>query len=92
MAYYIAYLILVFLEEFPCRTEGYLVDILVHLLTGHSYTAVYDFQSLLFLIQFYTDGKVSKFTLEITGRCKGLHLLRGIHCIGHQLPEKNLMV
>ena len=66
MSYYVADLILVFLEKFSCRTECYLVDVPVDFFLGHTDSAVDDFQCPVLFVKLYTYGKVTQFPLEIT--------------------------
>ena len=85
-------LVLVFLQELPCRREGDLVDVAVDFVGGHADTVVHDFQSLGIFIQDDFDLEVPEFTLEFAGGRDRLHLLRGVNRIRYKFPQEDFMV
>ncbi len=92
MADDVAGFVLVFLQEFPGRREGNLVDILVHFLLRHTDATVRDLDGLGLVVHIHADGQVAQLTLEFAGSGEGLQLLGGIHRIGHDLAQEDIMV
>ena len=85
-------LVLVFLKELPCTGEGYLVDVPVHLIGGHTDTAVGDLKDLFLFVEFDYDLRFADLFFEFAAGGKGLELFSGIHRIGDYLTEENLVV
>ena len=90
MAYDI--LVLVFLEEFACGGECYLVDIPVNLLGGHSYAVVGDCQYFIVLVEGDFDLQVPVFAGEFSRAGESLELLAGIDRIGDELAQEDFVV
>ena len=90
VAYQVLLHVFILVQEVVGAAKGYLVDVLVDLLLGHSDAAVADYQ--LFLVDFHLDGQVAQLALELAARRQGLQLLRGIYSIGNQFAKKNLVV
>ena len=92
MADYAAELVLVLLEELPCRRECDLVDVLVDLLLCHTYTVIDDLEGLCRFIKLHTHRELSKLCI-VFARCgQSLHLLSRIDGIRHELAKEDLMV
>ncbi len=73
---------LVFGQEVFRTGKGDLVDVFVHLLGCHAYTAVDDTDGLVLLVDLYLDGQVAQLTVGLAETYQTLELLRGVHGVG----------
>ena len=92
MTYDITGHILVLLQELSCTGKCYLIDEFVHFFGCHTDSAVGNGQCILLLVSGYPHGQITELTFQLAGIGQCLHLLSSIHCIGHYLPEEDLMV
>ena len=84
--------VFVLLHEVGDAAEGYLVDVLLHLVGGHADAAVADGEGLLLGVDFHVDGEVAQLALEVAAGREGLQFLRCVDSIANQLTQKYFMV
>ena len=82
----------VFLQEVVGTGEGYLVDILVNFLGGHTDTVVAHGQCFCLGVNAYAHLEFAQLALEVALHGQGLELLCGINGVADYLAEKNLVV
>ena len=90
MAYQVLLHVFVFVQEIVGAAKGYLVDVLVNLLLGHTDAAVADYQ--LLLVDFHLDGQVAQLAFELAARRQCLKFLCGIYSIRNQFTKKYLVI
>ena len=83
--------VLILIEELLCSREGYLIDVLLDLLSSHTDTTVTDSDRLSISIEANGDLQVTQLTLELACRGQCTQLLRSIYGIGYQLTKENIM-
>ena len=66
VAYQVLLYVFVFVQEVRRTAEGNLVDILLHLLCSHAYTAVAHRQGFLLVVYGYLHRKVARLSLQLT--------------------------
>ena len=84
--------ILVLIQEVGCTAEGYLVDILLHLVGGHADAAVFHREGLLLAIHFHLHGQVAGVALQLAARGKGFQFLGCVDGVGHQLAQEDFVI
>ncbi len=92
MADDVANLVLVLLQKLSGAGERNLVDVLVHLFFRHANSVIDNLEGLGFLVQLDGDFQLAQFLLVVTAGGQRFHFLRGVHGIGHQFAEENLVV
>ena len=83
---------LVFLQEVVGTGKGYLVDVLVNFLGGHTDTVIAHGQCFCLRVNADTHLEFAHLALEVALHGQGLELLGGIDGVADNLAEKNLMV
>ena len=84
--------VLVLVDELLRSGEGYLVDVLVHLLGGHTDTAVADGECLFLLVDDDLHAQVSEVALHFPYGGECLEFLRGVHRIADELAQEDFVI
>ena len=92
MPYQVLLHVFVFVQKVRRTAEGYLVDVFLHLVGGHAYTAVFHRQGLLFAVHGNLYGQVAGLALQFASRSEGFQLLCCIDGVRHQLAQEYLVV
>ena len=92
MADDVANLVLVLLQELAGAGERNLVDVFVNLFFCHADTVIDNLEGLGFLVQLNAHIQLAQLFFVVAARGQRFHLLRGVHGIGHQFAEENLVV
>ncbi len=85
-------LVLVLVHELLSARERDLVDVLVHLLGGHTDTMVAHGEGVLVFVYQHAHTCIAEVALGFTYTGEGLQLLRSVHGVTNQLTEKYLVV
>ena len=92
VTYQIFLYVFVFVEEVGGTAEGYLVDILLHLVGGHADAAVFHREGLLLAVHLHLYGQVAGLALQLAARGKGFQFLGCVDGVGYQLAQKDFVV
>ena len=85
-------ILLVLIQEVVGAGEGYLIDILVDFLGGHTNAAVADGDGASFCVHAHGDLQLAHLALEISLAGEGLQLLCCIHGVADNLADEDLMI
>ena len=80
----------VFFQEIFRAREGHLIDIALHLISGHADAVITDGDRFLLTINAYGDLPFFPFA-AVAGHGSHATLADGISCVTDQLPKKNFM-
>jgi hypothetical protein len=84
--------VLILFDEILSTGEGHLVDVLLHLVSGHADAGIGHAEGFLVLIQLDFDFGTADIAVVVPGAGRHGQLLDGVYGVGNQLPQEDFVL